>query len=940
MKLKLRHKYALAFGGLISLALLLNNLVDGYFTYQRTIARVAEIQREKAGFAAQGAQRSLEDVSQLLIQLSRPTAGQTPLEARIQNMEQLRENPVFSELVVLDKDGRERYHASRTDADAINSLKDRSDWPEFKKAMSDGFYRGPTYFVNESEPHIKLAVAAGPDEARIVVASVSLEALLHDVSKTTVGKTGYAYAVDEAGRLVAHKDLNLVLQGAKVSGLPQVQAVMPALGGSDNAVVPLMGKDLNGNTVLSASYPIPKIGWRVFVEQPAKEALTPLFTDLAINWALILLVGISAALAVTSVMVRRLVTPIAILKRSAQEMAAGALGQRIELRSGDELQDLGDQFNLMAERLSESYATLEQKVQDRTQALNSANAELLEKEISLEDALAKSQQASAAKTAFLGMMTHELRTPLAGVVGMLDLTLKSLRNSTEKSSYERVMEAQRNAYQLLEMLGGLLDIAEMDAGKLAVRSEVFALSDCLDEVRHRFAHKAQAKGLELSIQVDPAVPPYLMADERLMTTVLGNLMDNAIKFTSRGSVQVLVHCADPAGDTVPLTLEVVDTGAGIDPEAQKSIFEAFQQADISTTRQFGGAGLGLAHARKILDLMGGTISVASAPGLGSKFTVQLHVGVVHKKRHDYKLHILAAEDVLTNQIIVRDVVEGMGHDIVLVENGKEALDALAKAHFNMVLMDLRMPVMDGIEATRWIRSGQHEGVHFIDPRLPIVALTANTSETDRQKCIDVGMSGFLGKPLDELNLHQIISGVIADSLQNGVPLVPMHPPAAHSQDASAAADQDDGLSALDDLLALGAGASLDLELPLDETTTGAVAPLPPPAPAAPVSASAAPGLDAKRQALHVKMLQVFMDDAPKRLAVTETAIAADDWDTAAIVVHGIKGSAAYIWPGGEIYELSKKLEILADDRQTEEFVQQFGRLKELVASLNAQRAGQ
>ena len=936
MQLKLRHKYALAFGGLISLALLLNNLVDGYFTYQRTIAKVAEIQREKAGFAAQGAQRSLEDASQLLIQLSRPTKGQTPLEARIQDMDQLRENPVFTELVVLDKDGRERYHVSRTEADAINSLKDRSDWPEFKKAMSEGFYRGPTYFVNESEPHIKLAVAAGPDDARFVIASVSLEALLQDVSKTTVGKTGYAYAVDETGKLVAHKDLNLVLQGVKVSGLPQVQAVMPALGGSDNVLTDPMGKDLGGNTVLSASYPIPKLGWRVFVEQPAKEALTPLFADLAVNWALILLVGVAAALALTTVMVRRLVTPIAILKRSAQEMAAGALGQRIELRSGDELQDLGDQFNLMAERLSESYATLEQKVQDRTQALNSANAELLEKEISLEDALAKSQQASAAKTAFLGMMTHELRTPLAGVVGMLDLTLKSLRNSAEKASYERVMEAQRNAYQLLEMLGGLLDIAEMDAGKLAVRSEVFALSDCLDEVRHRFAHKAQAKGLELTIQVDPSVPPYLKADERLMTTVLGNLMDNAIKFTSRGSVQVLVHCADPAGDTVPLTLEVVDTGAGIDAEAQKSIFEAFQQADISTTRQFGGAGLGLAHARKILDLMGGTISVASAPGLGSKFTVQLRVGVVHKKQHDYKLHILAAEDVLTNQIIVRDVVEGMGHDIVLVENGKEALDALAKEHFNMVLMDLRMPVMDGIEATRWIRSGQHEGVHFIDPRLPIVALTANTSETDRQKCIDVGMSGFLGKPLDELNLHQIISEVIADSLKSGVALVPMHAPSVHSTDGSLGDDHDNGLAALDELLALGADTGVDLELPLDVVGSSVAASVLPPAPASSLPAPAAPGVDAKRQALQEKMLQVFKDDAPKRLAVTETAIASGDWDTAAIVVHGIKGSAAYIWPGGEIYELSKKLEILADDRQTDEFVLHFARLKELVAELIAQ----
>jgi signal transduction histidine kinase/HPt (histidine-containing phosphotransfer) domain-containing protein len=918
MKLKLQTKYACVFGGLISLALLLNNAVDGYFSYRGTVEKVAEIQREKAGFAAQQAQKSLEDVSQLLIKSWKlASSGQSALEARIQVMEQLRENPVFSELILLDKDGLERYHVSRTDADAINSRKDRSDWPEFKKALTEGMYLSPTYFVNESEPHVKLSVAAGPDEARIVIASVSLEALLQDVSKTVVGKTGYAYAVDETGKLVAHRDLNLVLQGAKVASLPQVRAVVAALGGDEKSSAEPLGLDLAGNTVVSASYPIPKLGWRVFVEQPAKDALMPLFVDLAIHWGIMLVVGVSLALLVVNLMVRRLVTPITMLKQSAQAMTAGSLSQRIELRSGDELQDLGDQFNVMAERLAQSYANLEQKVQDRTQALHVANTELVEKELSLQEALVKSQQASAAKSAFLGMMTHELRTPLAGVVGMLDLTLKSLRHSADQSNYERVTEAQRNAYQLLDMLGGLLDIAEMDAGKLAVRSEVFALSDYLDDIRHRFAPKAQSKGLEFEIQVDASVPPFLMADERLMTTVLGNLIDNAIKFTRHGSVHVLVHCADPTGDVVPLKLEVVDTGLGIDPEAQKTMFEAFQQADTSSTRQFGGAGLGLAHARKLVDLMGGTIEVASAPGLGSKFTVALRVGVVHKTPHEYKLRILAAEDVLTNQIIVRDVVESMGHDIVLVENGREALEALAREHFNMVLMDLRMPVMDGIEATRWIRSGQHEGVHFVDPRLPIVALTANTSESDRERCIEAGMSGFLGKPLDELNLHQIISGVIADCLKSGVPLVPMR---GAEPDADKPHD-DDGLAALDDLLSLDAGPPNVVELPRVESSTPA-----------PPEAEESRG-DAKRKALQEKMLKVFREDAPKRIAVTETAIAAGDWETAAIVVHGIKGSAAYIWPGGEMYELSKNLEMWADDRQVDEFTTHFARLKELVAEL-------
>jgi HPt (histidine-containing phosphotransfer) domain-containing protein len=164
----------------------------------------------------------------------------------------------------------------------------------------------------------------------------------------------------------------------------------------------------------------------------------------------------------------------------------------------------------------------------------------------------------------------------------------------------------------------------------------------------------------------------------------------------------------------------------------------------------------------------------------------------------------------------------------------------------------------------------------------------------------------------------------------------MHAPAGQSPDGSLGDDLDNGLAALDDLLALGADTGVDLELPLDVVGSSVAASVLPPAPAASLPAPAAPGVDAKRQALQEKMLQVFKDDAPKRLAVTETAIAAGDWDTAAIVVHGIKGSAAYIWPGGDIYELSKKLEILADDRQTDEFVLHFARLKELVAELVAQ----
>jgi len=917
MKLALRHKYAIVFGGLISAALLLNNVVDGYFGYRDTVAKLTDIQREKAGFAAIGVDQYLSELGHQLQFASSPIKGQTPLEARIQDIQRLRLSPAFTELMLLDKQGRERFHISREDADQSNTLKDRSDQLEFKKAVSDGFYQGPTYFVNESEPHIKIALTAGPDEAGVIVASVSLEVLMQSVSGTKVGQSGYAYAVDEKGTLVAHKDLNLVLNGAKVSGLPQVRAVVTALGGSESAPQNPLGVDLQGATMLTANAPISKLGWRVFVEQPAKEALYPIFLEMLTQWLIVLVVGIALALLVTTFMVRRLVNPITALRQTAKEIASGSLNQRIDLHSGDELQELGEQFNLMAEKLSESYSTLEQKVELRTNELSHANVELQAKEHTLAALLVRAEKASKAKTEFMGMMTHELRTPLSGVIGMLDFSLKS---ALEPKTRERLLDAQRNAHQLLSMLGGLLDIAEMDAGVLAVRVGVFEIESFINDTTHKFKLKADEKKIDFVVNADKRLPPVVEGDQRLLATALSNLLDNAVKFTQQGSVHVVIRAESISSSHVGLRIEVVDTGIGIAAEQQNSVFEAFEQSDISTTKQFGGAGLGLAHAKKLIELMGGTIGFVSSVGLGSKFFIELKLAIVAQKPHGFKLRILAAEDVLLNQMIVQHVVERMGHTIDLVENGQLALDALAKNHYDLVLMDLRMPVMDGLEATRWIRAGSHQGVVFMDPRLPVVALTANNSEEDRKKCLDVGMTAFLTKPLDSLQLHKIISDVIERAIANQISLRPMGTvdvvDVVDVVEEQTTPDIDSDLAALDALMGIG----------LPEPEEAAPQPM-----AAPVSAQApvpakAP---ASKSDLHAKMLKAFQTDVPKRLADTEAAIAIamGDWDSVAIIVHGIKGSAAYIWPNGAVYEISAKLEILADDRQVDEFKVLFADLQ-------------
>jgi signal transduction histidine kinase len=370
---RLVRKYVFLFAGLVSGALLVSGLLELYFSYQENLAALVALQREKAAGAATRIEAFLREIERQVGWASQAQIGLRPTveQRRFDYLRLLRQVPAVTEVGQLDPTGHEQLRVSRLAMDVIGSGADFSRDPRFTEPRPGRSYFGPVYFRKESEPYLSLALAGGGD-AGVTIAEVNLKFIWDVVSQIRVGRAGQAYVVDGRGQLVAHPDISLVLQKTDLSGLAQVRAALASppggIGPADEVTV---AKDHAGRQVLTASAAIAPLGWRVFVEQPLGEALAPLYASIYRTLGLLLL-GVALAVVASVLLARRMVTPIHALEAGAARIGAGALEQRIEVRTGDELEGLADQFNRMAGQLRESYATLEHKVEDRTRELSEA----------------------------------------------------------------------------------------------------------------------------------------------------------------------------------------------------------------------------------------------------------------------------------------------------------------------------------------------------------------------------------------------------------------------------------------------------------------------------------------------------------------------------------------------------------------------------------------
>ena len=373
---------------------------------------------------------------------------------------------------------------------------------------------------------------------------------------------------------------------------------------------------------------------------------------------------------------------------------------------------------------------------------------------------AQAQAASRAKAAFLAMMSHEIRTPMNGMLGVADL----LRNMSPDPAQKRLLDILSNSGDsLLRIINDILDFSKIEAERLELRPRPFELRGLLDELDALLRAQALGKPVAVVIDTDPDLPQAFDGDRQRLSQVLLNLGTNAVKFTDRGEVRLIVRASGYAGGRATLQFTVRDTGIGMGEESLSRLFVPFTQL-AESRRHHGGTGLGLVIARKLVNLMGGEISVASTSGQGSTFgfTIQLPVAEFLAATAAIQtpgmqgLAVLVAEENAVNQAVIQAMLRQLGHVTTVVPNGREALDALAQDHFDLVLMDCNMPVMDGLEATRLLRAGA-AGVR--DAAVPVIALTANAMEGDRELCLAAGMDDFLTKPVSSAALRQAIEHV-------------------------------------------------------------------------------------------------------------------------------------------------------------------------------------
>jgi signal transduction histidine kinase/HPt (histidine-containing phosphotransfer) domain-containing protein/ActR/RegA family two-component response regulator len=524
---------------------------------------------------------------------------------------------------------------------------------------------------------------------------------------------------------------------------------------------------------------------------------------------------------------------------------------------------------------------LERTVEARTAQLRALNTDLTA-------ARDKAMEASRAKSEFLANVSHEIRTPMNGIIGMTELALGTPLTGNQRECLETV---QSSAASLLDVLNDILDFSKIESRKLRLEAVPFSVSEMLAELIKPLALRANQKGLVVVCHVDPGVPAAVVGDPLRLRQVVVNLVGNAIKFTDTGRVSVAVTATpDKQRDEVELRFEVRDTGMGIAEADQAAIFEAFSQADGSTTRRFGGTGLGLAISSTLVQMMGGRLWVDSTPGAGSTFhfTARLaatdqvpvsrpRLAVSTPAQRVAPRAILLVEDNVVNQRVAVGLLQARGHRVVVRATGQEAIAALDTAAFDVVLMDLQMPVMGGLEATAVIRARERAtGGH-----IRIVAMTAHAMTGDRERCLAGGMDDYLSKPIDPAALFAIVE---------------QKPPVVFA-DSNASA-----LCVIDEANLL--------------TRVGG------------------------DTALAEVVLQLFAEDAPARMVALDEAFAATDLTRVRRAAHAIKGAAGTIGAQA-LAAAARDVEQAATDEEAPALARAVARLREdfaqLIAALNARQ---
>lgn len=658
--------------------------------------------------------------------------------------------PEYLWLAVVDPNGRLEFAVGK-----LNRAQNFSQLPQFKKALAQpGEVVTSLSQSGDGQPSLHLSLSdkkVANGENGVLMGAISLSAILPDAQTRLVGQNGFIMVIDAEARILSHPDSTRLFTVLPVSAPGYQEVMVPAVA---------MGSGFGRATLVDGDYfaafvPVGKRGWSVLALLSYDEFMAPVRGFSLWFFGLFVMVILIAGV-LSWFISGGVTTSISELTSAIKLFANGRLSTRVHVSTQDEAGLLATSFNKMAQDLENTDQQLRQEIEFRIRA-----------ETAQRLASQEAQRANQAKSDFLATMSHEIRTPMNAILGMAELLGSSDLESGQRHAYIRTL--QRNGEALLILINDILDVSKMEAGLIHLEQSAFNLEELQAGVVGMFQLMAAENGLVLSGRIDAGLSLYRLGDVHRLRQILINLVGNAIKFTAKGFVTLRVSVPKESLSQERLLFEVADTGMGIPHEQSSRIFEKFIQADGSSTRQFGGTGLGLALCKSLLELMGGEIWVESQLGQGSRFYFTVPLPEVEKSAVEKPvsalavgeqkavslegLRVLLVEDSQDNVLLMQAFLKKSGIVLTLAEHGEEGVKKFQSDHFDLVLMDMQMPIMDGYSATRAIRAWEvRQGLG----RTPILALTAYALTGDAEKSLLAGCDAHLSKPIQKLTLLEVI----------------------------------------------------------------------------------------------------------------------------------------------------------------------------------------
>lgn len=653
------------------------------------------------------------------------------------------EVPAISQASYIDGAGRERARVVRDGNFVRENIlgedgQNLAFEPPFTATRGGEPYYSPVTLRGD-EPRFTTSVIADTSRG-VVTVDVDLKAVREVIAKARFGRAGHVYALDARDHIIAHSDPGIDLAETDFSKLPQVQAARFSRPPAEGAT-PMIVTNAKGQQVLSAFSTIQPVGWTVFVEQPVEEAFAPLGAFLA-RTGIILFAGLGMAGFASYHLARRLANPIQTLRTGALRLGAGDLDQRIEINTGDELEALAGEFNHMADQLQDSYATLERRVEERTQELSEALVEL---------AAARDQalDASRAKSAFLASMSHELRTPLNAIIGFTEVLTDPDMPVDEATQSEFLQDVLAAGRHLLALINDILDLSKVEAGKMEFFPEEFDLATAIHGVEAVAKSLTERKHQRLDVEIEPGLTT-VYHDPARFKQVLFNLVSNAVKFTPDGGSLRVSAARDDSGW---LEVAVSDNGIGIKQEDQALIFEEFRQVDSGYGRQQLGTGLGLALVRRFVQTMGGDISVQSEVGKGSTFTfrIPLRQREFSSPAAGQSPVVLVVEDNPQASALLDFHLTRGGYRVERAPDIRLAWESIARVRPAAITLDIQLPnPPDGWELLKRLKQ---------DPTTRDIPVVVVSITDEPGMAHQLGAAGQLVKPVDPRALLETIGRV-------------------------------------------------------------------------------------------------------------------------------------------------------------------------------------